>query len=141
LFLLPFVIAAGLILGVKYRRRRRRLGAPDAIARIRGAWASATDALVDAGLHISTANTDAEIANHGAVIAPDASPELRRLATMSSAATFGSPRSPDLLAHDAAACLGIVEQGLTSTRTRWQRWRWRLSLRSLRRLTRSPVID
>ena len=51
--LFPFAVAAAIIVGVKYRRRRRRLGAPDAADRIRGAWASATDALVDAGLRIS----------------------------------------------------------------------------------------
>ncbi len=52
--LFPFAVAAAIIVGVKYRRRRRRLGAPDAADRIRGAWASATDALVDAGLRISS---------------------------------------------------------------------------------------
>ena len=136
---LPFTIAAMLILGAKHRRRRRRLGASDAADRIRGAWASATDALVDAGLRIGVAHTDAEIAGRSTPLAPDASVELRRLATMSSAATFGMPRHPELLAQDAASCLDAVEQGLTAERTRWQRWRWRLSLRSLRTATRSPV--
>jgi hypothetical protein len=139
--LFPFVVAAALILGAKHRRKRRRLGASTAADRIRGAWASATDALVDAGLRISTANTDAEIADHGAQLAPVASPELRRLATMSSAATFGAPRHPDLLAQDAVTCLDTVEQVITSERTRWQQLRWRLSLRSLRPATRSPVTD
>lgn len=138
---LPFVLAAAVIVGVKYRRRRRRISAADAADRIRGAWASATDALVDAGLHISAANTDDEIAGSGAVVVPDATLELRRLATMSSAATFGRPRHPDLLADDAVSCLDAVERGLVSTRTRWQQLRWRLSLRSLRPLTRSPVAD
>ncbi|MGB0114672.1 MAG: transglutaminaseTgpA domain-containing protein, partial [Ilumatobacteraceae bacterium] len=39
LLLLPFLIAAGCILGIKYRRRRRRTTAPDAVDRIRGSWA------------------------------------------------------------------------------------------------------
>jgi transglutaminase-like putative cysteine protease len=137
--LLPFTIAALLILGAKHRRRRRRLGASDAADRIRGAWASATDALVDAGLRIGAAHTDAEIAGRSTAFAPDASAELRRLATMSSAATFGRPRHPDLLSQDAVSCLEAVEQELSAERTRWQRWRWRLSLRSLRAATRSPV--
>ena len=140
-FVLPFLIAAALILGVKHRRRRHRLGAADPTARIRGAWASATDALVDAGLRIRIADTDADIADEGAALSPDASPELLRLSTMSSAATFGTPRHPDLLADEAVSCLGTIEQGLASTRTRWQRWRWRLSLRSLRSVTRSPVTS
>ena len=137
--LLPFTIAAMLILGAKHRRRRRRLGASDAADRIRGAWATATDALVDAGLRIGVAHTDAEIAGRSTALAPDASIELRRLATMSSAATFGLPRHPELLAQDAVSCLDAVEEGLSAERTRWQRWRWRLSLRSLRAATRSPV--
>ncbi len=138
---LPVLIAAGLIIGAKYRRRRRRLRADDPADRIRGAWASATDALVDAGLDIRRSNTDSEIAFDGASLAPDASPQLRRLATMSSSATFGTPRHPDLLAEDAASCLGSVEQAVVAVRSRWQRLRWRLSLRSLRRASRSPVTE
>ncbi len=138
---LPVVIIGGLIVGAKYWRRRRRLGALDPVARIRGAWASATDALVDAGLDIPTSATNAEIAGHGASIVAPASPELTRLATLSSAATFGTPRHPDLLADDAVSCLGSVEHAVTSTRTRWQQLRWYLSLRSLRSTTRSPVAD
>jgi hypothetical protein len=138
---LPVLVAAGLIIGAKYRRRRRRLRAHDPADRIRGAWASATDALVDAGLAIERSNTDAEIAAGGTPFAPDASAELRRLATMSSSATFGTPRHPDLLADESASCLGSIEQAVMAMRTRWQRLRWRLSLRSLRRATRSPVTE
>ncbi len=138
---LPLLLAGGAIIGAKYRRRKRRLSARDPADRIRGAWASATDALVDAGLHIGSATTDSEIAGHGAPLVHDASPELRRLATMSSAATFGSPRHPDLVAQDAVSCLGSVERGISSERTRRQRLSWRLSLRSMRPATRSPVSD
>jgi hypothetical protein len=138
---LPVLGAAGLIIGTKYRRRRRRLRAHDPADRIRGAWASATDALVDAGLAIERSNTDAEIAAGGTPFAPDASAELRRLATLSSSATFGTPRHPDLLADESASCLGSIEQAVVAMRTRWQRLRWRLSLRSLRRATRSPVTE
>jgi hypothetical protein len=139
--LVPLAIVAGVILGVKYRRRSRRLRAPDPVERIRGAWASATDALVDAGLRIETSSTDSEIASDAAPLAPLASPATRRLAVMSSSATFGTPPHPDLLAHDAVACLESVEHAITSARTRWQRVRWRLSLRSLRAATRSPLSD
>ncbi len=137
----PVAIVSALIVGAKYRRRRRRLRAADPTDRIRGAWASATDVLVDAGLQIDASRTDAEIADHGEPFAPGASPTLRRLATMSSAATFGTPRHPDLLAQDAVACLGSIEDRVVAVRTRWQRVRWRLSLRSLRATTRSPVSD
>jgi len=138
---LPVLIAAGSVIGAKYRRRKRRVSSPDPTERIRGAWASATDALVDAGLRISASSTDSEIAGSGAPFASNASPQLRRLASMSSSATFGTPHHPDLLADDAVSCLGSIEEGVTSMRTRWQRLRWRLSLRSLRSATRSPVAD
>ena len=50
--LVPLLVAAGAIIGTKYLRRRRRRRADEASERIRGAWASATDDLVDAGLRI-----------------------------------------------------------------------------------------
>ena len=137
--LLPMLVAAGAIIGAKFLRRRRRLQAVDPVDRIRGAWACATDALVDAGLHIGGSTTNSEIATSGAPVVPDAETQLRRLATLSSSATFGTPRHPDILAEDAVACLGSVEGAVVAMRTRWQQLRWRLSLRSLRRSTRSPV--
>ena len=48
--LLPAIAAVGVVLGIKYRRRRRRQRDQDPAVRIRGAWASATDVLVDAGM-------------------------------------------------------------------------------------------
>ena len=107
--------------------------------RIRGAWASATDALVDAGLDISQSATDGEIVGASEPLVADARRHLHRLAALSGAATYGSPQHPDLLAEDAARCLGAVEESMAAERTRWQRIRWRLSLRSLRPATRSPV--
>lgn len=137
--MLPFVLAAGLILAVKQRRKRRRLTAPSPADRIRGAWASATDALVDAGLDIDNSATDAEIARRGEPLVADGRRELHRLSKLSSAATYGSPEHPDLLADDAAKCLDSVDTAMATVRTRWQRLRWRLSLRSLRPATRSPL--
>lgn len=137
--LLPVLVGVLVILTVKRRRRRRRVTASVPRERIRGAWASATDALVDAGLDIDTSATDAEIAASGVPLVADARRELDRLAKLSSAATYGSPEHPDLLAEDATKCLGIVEASMGALRTPWQRLRWRLSLRSLRPDTRSPV--
>ena len=71
----------------------------------------------------------------------NAARELRRLATLSSAVTFGEPERPDLLAEDAATCLDQVEATMAEDRPRTDRLRWQLSLRSLRRTTRSPVAD
>ncbi len=139
--LIPILLLAAGIAAAKFRRRRRRLHAAEPVARIRGAWAVATDALVDAGMTIEPAATDVEIARDGEELVPTATPELHRLATMSSAATFGTPTRPDLLADDAANCLGQVESSMSSELGRWQRLQWRFSARSLRRRTRSPVSD
>lgn len=136
--LVPIALAVLLILGVKWRQRRRRLRGPPN-ERIRGAWSVATNRLVDAGMSVTAASTNDEIAESGAEIAPTADREIHRLATLASAATFGSPARADLLVDDANSCLGQVETSLGASRTRWQRLRWRLSLRSLRRSTRSPV--
>ena len=136
--LIPIILVVLLVLGLKWRRRRKQLtGPPESM--IRGAWTVATNRLVDAGLSITPASTNDEIADDGAEYAPSADRELHRLATLASAATFGSPARPDLLAQDATACLGQVETSMSESRTRWQRLRWHLSLRSLRRNTRSPV--
>jgi len=137
--LLPLVFIAALILAMKSRRRRRHLNGPAPADRIRGAWAAATDALVDAGMTIGRSATDAEIANEAEPLAATANRELHRLATLSSAATYGNPARPDLLVVDAATCLGVLETTMGAERTLWQRLRWRLSLRSLRTTTRSPV--
>jgi hypothetical protein len=64
---------------------------------------------------------------------------LHRLALLSGAATYGSPNRPDLLSKDAVACLESIDTAIVSQRTRWQRVRWRLSLRSLRSTSRSPL--
>jgi len=137
--LLPIVVGVGLVLGIKYRRRRRRRRASQPTDRIRGAWASATDELVDAGLDIPASFTDDEIARRGDPLAPNAHRELHRLAVLNSAATYGAPHRPDLLAQDALHCLDAVDTAIASTKSRWERVRWRLSLRSLRSTTRSPV--
>jgi len=136
--LIPIVLAIALILGLKWRRRRHRLsGTPS--ERIRGSWAVATDRLVDAGMRIDRSDTNAEIASGAAETVPTARRELHRLATLASATTFGDPVRPDLLAEDASGCLGQVESSMSEDRSRWQRLRWRLSLRSLRSKTASPV--
>lgn len=136
---LPLLLGIGLILLAKRHRRRRRLRAAVPADRIRGAWASATDELVDAGLQIAPSSTDREIATDAVTLAPDAQRELHRLATLNGSATFGTPARADLLAQDAAVCLTSIDEALGAQRTRWQRVRWRLSLRSLRSTTRSPV--
>ncbi len=139
LLLLPLLVVVAVIILVKRRRRRRRLGADAPEDRIRGSWAVATDSLVDAGLTIAPASTDQDIADDGEALTPGAARELHRLATLSSAVTFGTPQRIDLLAEDASSCLDEVESSLGASLTRWQYVQWRLNPRSLRASTRSPV--
>ncbi len=134
----PVLLVVGAILALKWRRRNRTLAGPG-VARVRGAWRVATDRLVDAGLHVGSAATNGEIAAHGASYVPTAESALDRLGSMASAATFGRPEGVDALAAAATSCLAQIEDSMVTSRTRWQRLRWRLSLRSLRRSTRSPV--
>ncbi|MDJ0768198.1 MAG: transglutaminase-like domain-containing protein [Ilumatobacter sp.] len=137
--LLPVLVLCAAIVVAKLLRRRRRLQAGDAAVRVRGAWANATDSLVDAGLSIAPAWTDDRIARQAVPLAPGAPHEMRRLAAMSTAMTFGATDDGSRLADDAALTSDAIDDAIRSERTRWQRLRWRLSLRSLRRRTRSPV--
>lgn len=136
--LIPVLVFVLIVLGAKRRRRRKRLSGPPG-ARVRGAWSLATNALVDGGMTISTGNTNNEIAHGSAPFAPEAQPEVHHLAALASTTTFGDPLNPEHLASDATSCLNRVENTMRAARTRRERVRWRLSLRSLRRRTASPV--
>lgn len=138
--LLPVLLAIMTILAIKYRRRRHRMLAAAAAARVTGAWATATDRLVDAGLTIATSATNGDIARAGSPVSGGTARELAQLAAMSSEVTFGSPSQTERLAELAATNLEAVESAMKQDRTRVQRLRWQLSLRSLRRATRSPVV-
>ncbi|MFW2335105.1 transglutaminase-like domain-containing protein [Ilumatobacter sp.] len=139
LAVLPFLLAIGTIIGLKWVRRRRRRRDPDPVRRIRGVWANATDSLVDAGLVIGPSWTDDRIAADGAELAPSVPHEMRRLAAMSTQVTFGPTEEAASLADDALLTSEAVDQAIRGARSRWQRITWRLSLRSLRQSTRSPV--
>ena len=52
---------------------------------------------------------------------------------------FGAPAGGARLVDDAVSTSGAVDDAIRSAQTRWQRIKWRLSLRSLRPSTRSPV--
>jgi hypothetical protein len=135
---IPALVALAAIVLLKHMRRRRRLhgGTPSEV--VRGAWANVTDALVDAGLTIESSWTDDRIAAMGAPLAGTAPHDLRRLATMSTAATFGPAASPDDLT-DATQTERMLRAAMLARLTRWQRLRWHVSVRSMRRATRSPV--
>lgn len=140
LAVLPILVGVGSIVVVKWARRRRRLRADDPARRITGAWANTTDSLVDAGLTIGAAWTNDRIAGEGTGIAPAVPHEMRRLAASATAITFGREPDDAERAGDAIATSRTVDLAILAGRTRWQRLRWRLSLRSLRKKTRSPVV-
>lgn len=135
----PLAAVAAIILLVKWRRRRARLRAPDPAAKVRGAWANTTDSLVDAGLVIAPAWTDRRIAGSAVPLAPRAPQEMRHLAAMATMVTFGPTDDSWRLVDEAITTSQAIDEAIRADRTRWQRLRWRLSLRSLRRSTRSPI--
>jgi hypothetical protein len=140
LAILPFLLAVGGIVGMKWARRRRRLRGSDPARRIVGAWANTTDSLVDAGLTIGPSWTNERIAEESTGVAPSVPHETRRLAATATAITFGEESDEWSRVDDAVATARNVDRAISADRSRWQRIRWRLSLRSLRRATRSPVV-
>lgn len=137
---LPIATFVGMVLFLKWRRRRRRLRAPDPAQRIVGAWANVTDWFVDAGLAIAPSWTDDVIADRALSVMPTVPRDVHRLASSATAMTFGPPVAGAGHADDAAAVARSVELAMRDERSRWQRLRWRLSTRSLRRRTKSPVV-
>jgi hypothetical protein len=137
--LVALAALAAIILLAKFQRRRKRLASGTPAQRITGAWAVATDRLVDAGLTIAPSAANGDIATSAALLVANAQRELIQLATLSSAVTFGNPAETDFLVTDAVAHLDQVETSMAEVRTRGEQLRWRLSLRSLRPGTRSPV--
>ncbi|WP_157071482.1 transglutaminase family protein [Curtobacterium ammoniigenes] len=135
--LLPWVIgsASGLgiliapllvILLIKTIRRRRRRRSGSGRTRIVAAWDEYRDRLLDAGYTLPARSTRREVA--AATRAPHAS----GLAALADRAVFG-PSDVDGMTADrmwAETDRAIAE--LTGDRTRWERIRMRLSLRSLR---------
>jgi transglutaminase-like putative cysteine protease len=140
LALLPFALVIGTILSIKAIRRRRRLRHGDPARRIVGAWANATDALIDAGLTIEPAWTDQRIAESaGVTIDGVVHGEVHSLAERATAMTFGNTLLASQIVDDSLASWRAIEAGLRQQMTTWERIRWRLSVRSIRRRTRTPV--
>ena len=138
--ILPFALVIGGILWVKWRRRRQRRLVREPDRRIRAEWANTTDYLIDAGLDVEPSWTDERIAKAAAPLARRAPFELRRLASLSTAMTFGSGDNADVLVMDALESSRMIDAALRTEQTRGQRLKAHLSLRSLRKATRSPVV-
>ena len=138
LALWPLVVFAAIV-SWKKLRRRRGLKAPDPARRVSTAWTLATDALVDAGASLQTSHTNAELVAAGVRTQPAAGAPLGRLQRHADAVTFATASCDPQRADDAVDQLRLVESSIRNSSSRWWRWKWWLSTRSLRRRTQSPL--
>jgi TgpA N-terminal domain/Transglutaminase-like superfamily len=122
ILLSPFLLT----LIAKSRRRRLRRRAPTALAQIRGGWQEFEDSVLDHGLEPPRSATRSEVAH------TVGGTRTAVLAAVADRATFG-PGIPDEREADLVwRSVDELTAALDSGRTRWQRLRARLSLRSLR---------
>ncbi|MEP7112293.1 MAG: transglutaminaseTgpA domain-containing protein [Ilumatobacteraceae bacterium] len=138
LLLWPLIVFAGIVTWKKVRRRKG-LKAADPARRVSTAWTLATDALIDAGATLHTSHTNAELVEAGVKTQPGAGPSLGRLQRHADAVTFASASCDPKRASDAVDQLRLVESSIRNSSSRWWRWKWWLSTRSLRRGTQSPL--
>jgi transglutaminase-like putative cysteine protease len=138
LLLWPLVVFAAVV-SWKKLRRRKGLKAPDPARRVSTAWTLATDALVDAGATLQTSHTNAELVEAGIKTQPAAGPPLGRLQRHADSVTFATASVDPRRAEDAVDQLRLVESSIRNSSSRWWRWKWWLSTRSLRRRTQSPL--
>jgi hypothetical protein len=138
LLLWPFVVFA-IVVTVRKLRRRRGLKAEDPARRVTTAWVLATDALVDAGATLQPSQTNAELVAAGVALQPTAASPLGRLQRHADAVTFATAPCDTGRAQDAVEQLRAVEQSIRTSSTRWWRWKWWFSTRSLRKGTQSPL--
>jgi transglutaminase-like putative cysteine protease len=138
LLLWPLLVFA-VIVTWKKLRRRKGLKAADPARRVTTAWTLATDALVDAGATLQTSDTNAQLVEAGVKTQPAAGPSLGRLQRHADAVTFATASCDPQRAADAVDQLKSVESSIRNSSSRWWRWKWWLSTRSLRRRTQSPL--
>ena len=132
--------AAAATLLAKQRRRKHRLRVGDPGDRIVGAWAEATDTLVDFGAEFLPSQPNVDIAQRaGHLLGADGSVPAMTLAGLANATVYAATPPDDLTAALAVRLLAQVEEAVRSGRARVDRVRARLSLRSFLRRSRSPV--
>ncbi|MDM7890370.1 transglutaminaseTgpA domain-containing protein [Curtobacterium caseinilyticum] len=122
LVLLPFAV----VVLLKRARRRRRRRAPTPRARVTGAWDEYRDALVDRGHEVGRAATRRE----AVVGAPGEGGT--GLAALADRSVFGPDDVDPGTADRMWAATGAAIASLRAGRTRRERWRAAVSLRSLR---------
>lgn len=117
----PFVV----VIAAKLRRRQLRRTAPSALQRMSGGWREVEDAMLDHGYAPAPNATRSEVAQLMGGETP------RAVATVVDRAVF-APSDPaaeqaEQLWRDVDEVLASLDEGAT----RWQRWRARVSVRSL----------
>lgn len=114
------------IIAIKWRRRRARRRAPTALARIRGGWDEYADAVVDHGYDPPPSATRRELA------ATVGGARASVLAAVTDRAVFAPAAVGDDDADKVWRAVTDLGSGLSAGRTRWERIRAAISLRSLR---------
>lgn len=132
----PFLV----VMGAKLRRRHLRRRAPSPLGRIRGGWDEFADVVVDHGIALPPGATRAELAAAVGTL------PSRVLAAVVDRAVF-APDPPDAADADRVwTAVDELRSSLDAGRTRRERWRARVSVRSLgggavRQLLRRPRRD
>lgn len=113
------------VIAAKVRRRQLRYRAPTAAQRISGGWREFEDAVIDYGMTPPASPTRSEVAHTVGGLQPLV------LASVADRAAFAPERAED---HEAVQVWTAVQElttGLGAGRTRWQRLKAMISLRSL----------
>ena len=118
----PFIA----ILIVKGRRRRRRRRAATPLAQISGGWQEFEDRVLDHGFEPPIAATRSEVAT----VVGGTRPAV--LAAVADRATFGPEAPEESEAALVWRSVGELTAALDAGKTRWERLKYRVSLRSLR---------
>ena len=115
------------ILIAKARRRRERLRAPEIENRIVGGWDEYIDAALDNGKPVPTSETRSEIARlYG-------TPRAGILATMADRAVFHAEPPAEEASAQFWAIVEAERRSLSAGKSRWQRFKSAVSLRSFTR--------
>ena len=129
ILLSPFFV----ILIAKSRRRRARRRSPTPLGQISGGWQEFEDSVLDHGIEPPLAATRSEVAM------TVGGTRTAVLAAVTDRATFG-PGDPDETEAELVwRSVNELTAALDSGRTRWQRLASRISLRSLRGQSGTPV--
>lgn len=130
----PVLLVAGLlaspsllIVGIKWRRRHRRRHAADPTMRILGGWRDVTDEARDLGFAVPSAATRREVAS------ALGRPQALILARVADRAVYAPEEPAPGDADRVWAAADALRASLSEGRSRRERWRAALSVRSLRR--------